>query len=94
MLPLPHERHVVAGNDPLGAYRPVQTEAVQAKRREQQAWLDSLYVGELAPIHPCEDYGQPTTYTRYCTACQGRRYLWHLWEDEELHAWEIANGCA
>ena len=73
--------------------RPVQSAADQAKRREQQAWLDGLRVGEAAPIHPCEDCGRPTTYTRYCTACQDTRHLWHLWQDEEQDAWEQAHGC-
>ena len=80
----------LSGTQPL---RPVQSAADQATRREQQAWLDSLRVKEPAPVHPCEDCGRPTTYTRLCTACQETRYLWHLWQDEEQYAWEQAHGC-
>ena len=80
----------LSGPQPL---RPVQSEADQATRREQQAWLESLRVKEPAPITPCEDCGRPTTYTRLCTACQDQRYLWHRWQDEEQYAWEQAHGC-
>ncbi len=73
--------------------RPIQSEANQVTRRAQQAVLDSLGARPLAPIHPCEDCGQRTSYHLYCSACQETRYLWHLWADEEQQAWEQAQGC-
>ncbi len=80
----------LSGTQPL---RLVQSEADQATRQEQQAWLDSLRVKEPAPVHPCEDCDRPTTYTRFCTACQDTRAWWHLWQDAEQDAWEQAHGC-